>query len=317
MKGYLLDKNGNESALPELLSWDVCHGTGEPCDYFEVKTVYSPAFLPKLAAASRFKGVSEGKTVFYGVVDEYQISVDEKGSTVSINGRSLAALLMDNEVQKNMYYSMSKSKILEKYVSPCGITNIADSTMPDVLMFSVRYGDSAWSALKRYCLKSSHCLPCFDAVGKLYLTGITGKSLTINADEYAVAMKYKDERYGVISQITVINRSNGGSYTLKNQAFIDRGGNRKQYYYTEKFNNILSDGSSITDTKFTGRYQIESSMFGKSCVELTLKSQFPCFPGDTVLLTCSAFGINKSCRVIKTHCWADAVSAGTSVTLEV
>lgn len=100
MKGYLLDKNGNESALPELLSWDVCHGTGEPCDYFEVKTVYSSAFLPKLAAASRFKGVSEGKTVFYGVVDEYQISIDEKGSTVSINGRSLAALLMDNEVQK-------------------------------------------------------------------------------------------------------------------------------------------------------------------------------------------------------------------------
>lgn len=143
MKGYLLDKNGNESALPELLSWDVCHGTGEPCDYFEVKTVYSSAFLPKLAAASRFKGVSEGKTVFYGVVDEYQISVDEKGSTVSINGRSLAALLMDNEVQKNMYYSMSKSKMLEKYVSPCGITNIADSTMSDVLMFSVRDGDSA------------------------------------------------------------------------------------------------------------------------------------------------------------------------------
>ena len=261
--------------------------------------------------------MSEGKTVFYGVVDEYQISVDEKGSTVSINGRSLAALLMDNEVQKNMYYSMSKSKMLEKYVSPCGITNIADSTMSDVLMFSVRDGDSAWSALKRYFLKSSHCLPCFDAVGKLYLTGITGKSLTINADEYAVAMKYKDERYGVISQITVINRSNGGSYTLKNQAFSDRGGSRKQYYYTEKFNNILSDGSSITDTKFTGRYQIESSMFGKRCVELTLKRQFPCFPGDTVLLTCSAFGINKSCRVIKTHCWADAVSAGTSVTLEV
>ena len=78
-----------------------------------------------------------------------------------------------------------------------------------------------------------------------------------------------------------------------------------------------ADGSSITDTKFTGRYQIESSMFGKRCVELTLKRQFPCFPGDTVLLTCSAFGINKSCRVIKTHCWADAVSAGTSVTLEV
>lgn len=317
MKGYLINKSGTLYELPELLSWDVCHGTGEPCDFFEVKTLYTATLLPKLAEAIRFKGIADGKTVFYGVVDEYQISIDEKGSTVSINGRSLAALLMDNEVQKSTYYSMTRDKAIEKYVSPFGISSIADSEMPQVLIFSVRDGDSAWSALKRFCLKSAHTKPCFDAAGKLYLGKRTGKSVSINADKRATALKYKDESYGIISEITVTNRSNGGSYTLKNQDFIDKGGKSKRFLYTDKFDTVITGSTSI-DTRFTGKHQIDSSMFGKKIVELTLPEQFPCFPDDTVSLTSSAFAISgKSCRVIKTHCWADAISAGTSITLEV
>ena len=49
MKGYLIDKDGTQYQLPELLSWDVCHGTGEPCDYFEVKMLYTAALLPSSA----------------------------------------------------------------------------------------------------------------------------------------------------------------------------------------------------------------------------------------------------------------------------
>ena len=317
MKGYLINKSGTQYELPELLSWDVCHGTGEPCDYFEVKTLYSNTFLPKLQEAVRFKGIADGKTVFFGVVDEYQISIDERGSTVSINGRSLAALLMDNEVQKHTYYSMTKDTMLEKYVTPYGISSISDISMPQVLMFSAKSGDSAWSVLKRFCLKSIRSTPCFDAAGKLHLSGISGKTIQINADTKAVSLKYKDESYGVISEITVINRSNGGSYTVKNQPFIDKGAGCKRYLYTDKFENVIS-GTTNPDLRFTGKYQIACSMFAKNCVELTLPEQFPCFPGDTVTLTCAAFAVDsKSCRVIKTHCWADAVSAGTSITLEV
>lgn len=316
MKGYLIDKDGTQYQLPELLSWDVCHGTGEPCDYFEVKMLYTAALLPKLGDAVRFKGTNDGATVFYGVVDEYQVSIDESGSTVSVNGRSLAALLMDNEVPKCMHYSMTKSSMLEKYVTPYGVTNVNDGTMPQVLMFSVRDGDSAWTVLKRYCLKSVHASPRFDKNGKLYMGRRTGSSLSLNAEEKAVSVKLKDERYGIISQIIVTNRSTGGNYTLDNTEFINRGGSSRRYLYTEKFNNVISGGTTV-DTTFTGRYQIECSRSGKHCVEIVVNEQFPCFPDDTVTLKCTALAINQSCRVIKTHCWGDAVSAGTRITLEV
>lgn len=51
MKGYLIDKNGALTLLPEFLSWDVCHGMGEPCDWFEVSFIYYSAQLPKLQSA--------------------------------------------------------------------------------------------------------------------------------------------------------------------------------------------------------------------------------------------------------------------------
>lgn len=316
MQGYLIDKNANEYALPELLSWDVCHGMGEPCDFFEVSALFSSDMLPKLALATRFKAVNEGVTVFFGVVDEYRVSIDEKGATVSVNGRSLAALLMDNEVEDGTRFIMKRSTIINNYVTPFGISSIAGGAMPDVTVFPIRRGDSAWSVLKRYCLKSAHSMPRFTPAGKLLLTETEGNALTINADNEASSIKYKDERYGIISKITVTNRATGGNYTLKNQAFINRGGSCMRYLFTDKFETVISNPTQTAD-RFAGEYQIQQSMRGKNCIEVAVPRQFVCFPGDTVSFSSTALGLTGSYRVTATHCWADAVSAGTLITLEV
>ena len=99
MKGYLIDKNGALTLLPEFLSWDVCHGMGEPCDWFEVSFIYYSAQLPKLQSACRFRAVHNNGVVFKGIIDEYSISIDEKGSVVTLSGRSDAALLLDNDLR--------------------------------------------------------------------------------------------------------------------------------------------------------------------------------------------------------------------------
>ena len=86
MKGYLIDKNGALTLLPEFLSWDVCHGMGEPCDWFEVSFIYYSTQLPKLQSACRFRAVHNNAVVFKGIIDEYSISIDEKGSVVTLSG---------------------------------------------------------------------------------------------------------------------------------------------------------------------------------------------------------------------------------------
>ncbi len=316
MRGYLIDKNGSEYELENLLTWDVCHGMGEPCDYFEVNALYTAAMLPKLASATRFKGIYDGKTVFFGVVDEYKVSIDEKGATVAINGRSLAALLMDNEVEERRSYIMTRSTIIDTCLMPFGITDIKPATMQQVVYFPIKRGDSAWTALKRFCLKSAHAMPRFTPAGKLLMTEEAGSTLQINADAEAERIKYKDERYGVISKITVANRAGGGSYTLTNQAFVNRGGSCRRYLFTEKFDTVITDPSQAGD-RFTGEYQIAQSMSGKNCIEITVPRQFACFPGDTVSFSSRVLGLSGSYKVTATHCWADAVSAGTLITMEV
>lgn len=69
--------------------------------------------------------------------------------------------------------------------------------------------------------------------------------------------------------------------------------------------------------KVHGEYQIAESKRGKRCVKLTLTKQFACFPGDRVQLTAAKLGVSGTFTVISSHCWADSLSAGTIVTLEV
>lgn len=316
MQGYLIDKNGTETSLPELLSWDVCHALYDSCDYFELTAVYSDGLLSKLADAVKFRGIFNGVTVFYGVIDEYTVNISENGAVLSVNGRSLAALLMDNEVPKVTYYTMTKSSLTEKYLSPYGIRDIASCTMPQVLMFPVKAGDSAWSAVKRFCLKSAHTEPRFSPAGQLLLKGASGSTLTLNADTQASEVFYRDSRYGIISHITVTNRASGGSYTVSNQAFIQRGGSCRRYLYTDRFETVVSNPQQVTE-KFTGQHQIDCSKRGKNIIKVTVPEQFFCFPGDTVNFSSTALGFSGSYTVTETECRADALGGETVICLEV
>ena len=69
--------------------------------------------------------------------------------------------------------------------------------------------------------------------------------------------------------------------------------------------------------RYTAAYQIAESQRGKKCVKLTLTKQFACFPGDRVSLSASKLGLSGVFTVVSSHCWADSLSAGTIVTLEV
>ncbi len=63
MKGYLIDKNGALTLLPEFLSWDVCHGMGEPCDWFEVSFIYYSAQLPAAKRLPLPRGAQQRRRV--------------------------------------------------------------------------------------------------------------------------------------------------------------------------------------------------------------------------------------------------------------
>ena len=310
MTGYIISSSGAETELPPFLSWDVCHGLGEPCDWFEVSFIYYSHQLSKLQSACRFRAEHNGATVFTGVVDEYSISIDEHGSVVTISGRSPAALLLDNELPAASYAALSSESLISSFITPYGIGQVVSGAAKTLGSFSVSTGESAWSAVKRFSRYAWGTTPFFTPEGVLILNGRQGSNITVDADKDAHAVKLRDERYGIISDVCVKNRVTGASYTVRNEDFIARGGKSHRELTVPK-----TTGADAA--RYTAEYQIAESVRGRHLIELTITKQFACFPGDIIELSSTALGVSGSYRVSASHCWADSFSAGTIVTLEV
>ena len=310
MTGYIISSSGTETELPPFLSWDVCHGLGEPCDWFEVSFIYYSHQLSKLQSACRFRAEHNGATVFTGVVDEYSISIDEHGSVVTISGRSPAALLLDNELPAASYAALSSESLISSFITPYGISQVVSGAAKTLGSFSVSTGESAWSAVKRFSRYAWGTTPFFTPEGVLILNGRQGSNITVDADKDAHAVKLRDERYGIISDVCVKNRVTGASYTVRNEDFIARGGKSHRELTVPK-----TTGADAA--RYTAEYQIAESVRGRHLIELTLTKQFACFPGDIIELSSTALGVSGSYMACASHCWADSFSAGTIVTLEV
>ncbi len=310
MTGYIVNKAGVQTELPELLSWDVCHGIGEPCDWFEVSFIYYSSQLSDLRAACGFVAKNGTATVFTGIVDEFSVSIDKNGSVVTVSGRSNAARLLDNELGACEYAALSSAEMISDFIAPFGISSVTAGTAKTVNAFTVSSGESAWSAVRRFCRYAWNTVPFFAANGDMILNDRQGSTLTVDALKDAASIDCCFERYGIISDICVKNRVTGTSYTINNDDFISAGGRSHRELTVPK-----TTGADAA--RYTAQYQIAESMRGKNTVKLWLTRQFACFPGDRVALTAAKLGVSGIFKVISSHCWADSVSAGTIVTLEV
>jgi len=309
MTGYFISNAGREWVLPELISWDICHGSGEPCDFFELSFLYDTGMLEMLASATRFRAIHEGETVFYGVVDEYRVCIDDGGATVTVSGRSLAALLLDNEASAADYACLSLNTVLGVHVRDCGVTEIKAAEMPPLLNFTVSSGESEWSVLKRFCAYSAGICPRFSKDGVLILNKEKGSRIVIDDSVPIIKLVRSYDRDGIISEVEVKNRSTFSSCTVKNKDYVNRNGCGRRILNVPR-------NTSAEAMRYTGEYQIAQSMKGRDYIELTLPKLFAAFPTDTVVLTSGSLGISETLTVTQTRCWADSKGAGTVIRLE-
>lgn len=305
-----MNKTGTLTALPELLSWDVCRSMGEPCDWFEVSFIYYSSQLPALRSACRFRAVHGSAVVFEGIVDEYSVSIDDNGSVVTLSGRSDAALLLDNELPAAQYASLTSAALVNNFIAPYGVSDTVTGEFKTLSAFTVTAGESAWSAVRRFCRYAWGTIPFFDRSGAFVLSGRAGSTVAVNAEADAAKTVMVNERYGVISDITVRNRVTGASATVENTEFKSLGGSCHRELTVPK-----TTGADAV--RYTADYQIAESKRGKRRIELTLTKQFAAFPGDVIALTALSLGVSGSYTVTSAHCWADSFSGGTVVTLEV
>lgn len=308
MRAFLIDFKGGEYELPVLFGWSFSYGRGLPCDAFWLSFGYGPAMLQPLRDAVGIRAEYRGSTVFKGVVDEFEVSALESGGAVTISGRGMAALLLDNEAEAAELYGAGLQLILDKYVRPFGISDIRESVTPPAQSIVVSSGSSCWRVLEDFLWFGCGQRPWFSRDGVLVLGEQEGQRFAVDWDTAVSEQTLKMKRYGVISQVLVKNKAMGTSSVVDNNEFLARGGRCRRVVNVPRY-------TRYDAMRSTGSYQINQSKAEEFSLSLTLPGLFAAFPGDVAELRHSFTGLNGCYKVGGARCFASPQGAGTEIIL--
>ena len=289
MKGQMKTHDGQVYTLPVLLEWEIRRTGGVPCDSFYAVCRYERAMAEVLPQVNRFRAAVEGESVLYGVVDDYESSRDRRGDLLRLEGRGLAALLLDNEAWAASYQRADTAALYRACAAPYGVTCEKMKQLSGA--YTIPSGTSQWKALEGFTRRYGGFSPYFDKVGRLYLNPVeTGKTLRVSGASPVLEVRLREQRYGVITEAVVVDKVRGVSHTVRNEELLRRGGSRRQILYAPA-------RSSYDDMRYTGEYQIRASARDQRALELLLPGAFLAEPGDLAAVSLGELGIEGTYRV--------------------
>ncbi len=309
MTGVIKTYDGRRFALPVLLEWKLQYACGTPCDSFEVRCPWGAGLEKALSDGVSFEGFEGEEQVFAGVVDEYECRWGEEGGRLFLAGRGMGALLLDNEAAPADYQTATLDDILRDHVFPYGILLSQRGQVPPVPGFSVESGSSEWQVLRDFAKYHGGIEPRFDRAGRLVLTDWESeKRLVIDDNTPLVQLCYRERRYGVLSEVLVLDRARKTSQRTVNQALLDRG------YRCRRV--ICTPGkSSYREMRQSGEFQLAQSAEGRLTLEVTLPKVFAAWPGELVEVRRTRPAVDGVWRVQESECGMNARGAYTRLVL--
>ena len=224
MRGELLCWDGRRIRLPDAVEWRFQYGCGTPCDSFQITCLWEPDSGNDLAEAVSFTAEENGERLFTGVVDECERGWDTAGGTLTVAGRGMAARLLDNEALGADYQVATVEDILRDHVAPYGIEIVRGAELPPVPGFSVDAGSSEWQVVYEFCRYYGGIAPRFDRLGRLVLAPWEeGRRLVLGADAAVTSFRLREQRYGVLSEVLVRDRTTEEVQRVADEDFLRRG----------------------------------------------------------------------------------------------
>lgn len=291
MTGRLYTADHRMYGLPPLLSWRVTHTGTVPCDSFSVTFLYQKEMAPVLKMAAGFAAEENGEVMLRAIVDEYTVDLGAEGLTATVAGRGYAARLLDNESRPVTYQNATLEEILRNHAEPYGVTCRAAAGVRAGSVFTVAAGSSQWKAVDSFCRTYGGFSPRFSREGELLARPEEpGRTLSLGEGDPVLGCTLREDRYGVVTEALVIDKTRNASYSVKNQEMIRRGGQCRRVIYTP-------GQSTWAAMRYTGEYQIQTSQEDAWTAEITLPGSFPAFPGDRVSLNLERMGLAGTFRV--------------------
>lgn len=298
MTGYLLTAKGKKLHLPVFSGWQLTRTGSVPCDSFEGTCPWDAGMEPEFENACRLIVEENGARRFTGVLDEYRLTWDDGGGKLSLSGRGLAALLLDNEAQGQDYQVATLADILRDHVTPYGISVGRAGKLPSVPEFSVSTGASEWQALYSFARYYGGVQPRFDVWGNLIVDTQTDRPPIIVDDTTGVtAIAWQDKRYGVLSEILVRDRGTVAplaAQRITNDSFLSQGGQCRRVI-------TMPGKSAYQAMRYSGQFQLDRSAEERYRLELTVPGNYFCEPGEQVSVSLTRPALSGTWRVLETR----------------
>lgn len=308
MTGRIITCQHQIFELPALLEWSVVHTGTVPCDTYSVTFLYDKTMAEPLHLAAGFLAMVDEEVMLRGIVDEYTVELGEDGLLATVTGRGYAARLLDNESRPMTYQTAALEEIIRNHVTPYGIVTAELAQVRSTTPYTVAAGTSQWKVLESFCKTYGGFEPRFGRDGRLLaVPEETEGWLEIGDTSPVLSCVLREDHYGVLTEVLVIDKTRNASYSVQNRDMLDRGGQCRRVVYTP-------GQSTWAAMRYTGEYQIQESAKEEKTVELTLPGSFLAFPGDTVELKLERMGLDGTYRVAEAENTLSA-SGGARVTL--
>lgn len=125
--------------------------------------------LPELLQLRIYE--DDGALLFGGIVDEQQRQISGEGRLLTLEARSMAALLLDNEVKPQTHEKPSLKTLFAAHGAPYGLTGYQGKDAAYNWTYVVRKGSSAWQVFWDFCLYCIGIDPKVTPEGILDVTG--------------------------------------------------------------------------------------------------------------------------------------------------
>ena len=296
MTGRIITSDHRVYDLPELLEWKVVYTGSVPCDSYTVTFLYDKSMGEALHLAAGFLAVGNGEILLRGIVDGYDVAWTPDGLMATVYGRGYAARLLDNESRPVTYQGVTLEELIRRHVTPYGITAAEIAPVSATSTYTVASGTSQWKALENFCRTYGGFSPRFRRDGLLLAVpeGAGGRLLSLDDSSPVLSCTLREDHYGVLTEVLVIDKTRNVSYNVRNPDMIARGGQCRRVVYTP-------GQSTWAAMRYTGEYQIQRSREEETSIEIKLPGTFLAFPGDSVRLDLNTMGLSGTYRVAETE----------------
>lgn len=309
MTAEIVTYEGRTYTLPDLLAWKLEYACGVPCDSFWMELPWQAGEEEVYRKAVKLRAYQDGKRVFTGLIDEAEWTLDQKGSRVTLSGRSMAALLLDNEAEAADYATATLEDILRDHVSPYGIQVGEKSNIPACQNFSVTAGSSEWQVVYDFARYHGGIPPRFDVNGRLLLTPMeSGRELLLDDTVALMELVGREKRYGVLSEVVVRDKRRRMAERVVNDTFLSQGGQARRLL-------TMSGTPGERAMRYSGQFQLDRSEAQRRRLEVTVPALFFAWPGDLIRVSREKEVGNGLWRVLESVVEEGAQGGSTTLVL--